>query len=385
MRRKVDTNEGIVVPDVIKQKKNTKFSKFVKFFKRKGSGVKERKYSEPNEALATCSTFSPELQIVKSNINVSNRSQIKEMFYYVFAKCFGLNSSTPELVVIGKAIKSFNKESGMEMDIEITDEITEMETYDHNTKDGSRNGYEIENIAGPSGNTMELEVKIPIYEKKSTDVITDHSIGAGYTLNESEADDENVSEAADDMLNETVPLFSDDECDKEIEMLYQQSMTSRTSETLEEQTSTVMNKPIFKVKLSPLLTSKFAGRQFTGRRFTGRQTPETPSPIQVTERELTRQQRPKMAVRFDIGLYDEFGSERAITPKPSEPSKEQRVERKSKAEIEFQQRQAAEKRLRFLQDINRPASARRERQKVNLIKGLLRKLLHICKIQKFLG
>ena len=45
-----------------------------------------------------------------------------------------------------------------------------------------------------------------------------------------------------------------------------------------------------------------------------------------------------MAVRFDIGLYDEFGSERAITPKPMEPSKELRVERKSKAKIEFQQR-----------------------------------------------
>ena len=54
---------------------------------------------------------------------------------------------------------------------------------------------------------------------------------------------------------------------------------SRISETLKEQTSTLMNKPIFKVKLSPFLTSKFAGRQ----------TPETPSPIEVTERELTRQ------------------------------------------------------------------------------------------------
>ena len=383
LRRKVDTNEGIVVPDVIKQKKNSKFSKFVKFFKRKGSGIKDRKYSESgedptatcsnfapeyseaNEAPATYYTFSPELQIVKSNINVANRSQIKEMLYYVFAKCFGLTSSTPELVVIGKAIKSFDekdKYSGMEMEIA----ITEKETYDHNTN-GSKNEYEIVNTAGPSGNTMELEFKIPKYEKESTDVITNHSIDADYTLNKSEADDENESEAADDMLNETVPLFSDEECDQEIEMLYKQNMTSRISETVKEQTSTVMNKPTLKVKLSPLLTSKFVGRQFNGRQFTGRQTPETPSPIQVTERELTRQQRPKMAVRFDIGLYDEFGSERAITPRPSEPSKELRVERKSRAEIEFKQRQAAEKRLRLLQDRNRPASARRERQKVNMI------------------
>ena len=121
------------------------------------------------------------------------------------------------------------------MDIEITDEITEMETYDHNTKDGSKNKYEIDNIAGPSGNTMELEVMIPKYEKESTDVITDHSIDADYTYNENEADDENESEAADDMLNETIPLFSDDECDQEIEMLYQQSMVAKRSETLKEQ------------------------------------------------------------------------------------------------------------------------------------------------------
>ena len=45
-----------------------------------------------------------------------------------------------------------------------------MKTYDHNTKDGSKNKYEIDNIAGPSGNTMELEVMIPKYEKESTDV-----------------------------------------------------------------------------------------------------------------------------------------------------------------------------------------------------------------------
>ena len=239
LRRKVDTNEGIVVPDVIKQKKNSQFSKFLKFFKRKGSGVKERKYSESdeypaatcsnfspqyserNEAPATCSTFSPELQIVKSNINVSNRSQIKEMFYYVFAKCFGLTSSTPELVVIGKAIKSFDekdKYSGMEMEIA----ITQIKKYDHDTN-GIKNDYEIVNTAGPSGNTMELEVNIPKYLKE-TDLITNHSIDADYTLNEDDADDENESEAADDVLNETVPLFSDDECDQEIEMLYQQNV-----------------------------------------------------------------------------------------------------------------------------------------------------------------
>ena len=64
-------------------------------------------------------------------------------------------------------------------------------------------------------------------------------------------------------------------------------------------------------------------------------------------------QKPKPLVRFDIPLYDESGSERPITSKPSEPSKELRLDRKSKYEIESQQRQAPEKRLCFQQDRNR--------------------------------
>ena len=147
-------------------------------------------------------------------------------------------------------------------------------------------------------------------------------------------------------------LYSDDDCDEEIEILFQQGTSSTRSPDLREQASAVPNK-ILKVKLSPLLTTKFAGPQ----------TPETPAPIT----ELTRRQRHKMSVRFDIPLHDESGSERAITPKPREPSKELRQDRKSKSEIEFQQRQAAEKRLHLQQERNRPSSARRERQKVKLI------------------
>ena len=392
LRRKVDTKEGIVVPDVIKEKKSEKkFSKFIKFFKRKSSGDKEeRKYSESNEDSPTCSTFSPQLQIVKSNVNVVNQSPIKKMLYFVFGKCFGLIKSTPEAVVIGSAVQSFDnidKVSAMEIEIEIKDDINEMETCDDNTKDASKTESKIDKIASPTGITMELDIpghttteedntdsekdakwksteethvdsgpvnsatlsekilkldfNIPKYENESTDVIiTDDSNDADYTLDEIKADDE------------TVALFSDDDCDEEIEKLFQQGTTSTRSPNLREQASAVLNKTILKVKLSPLLTTKFAGRQ----------TAETPAPV-----ELTRGQKHKMSVRFDIPLHDESGSARASTPKPKEPSKELRQDRKSKSEIEFQQRQAAEKRLRLQQDRNRPSSARRERQKVKLI------------------
>ena len=406
----MDTKEGIVVPDVIKEKKTEKkFSKFIKFFKRKSSDDKEeRKYSESKEDPPTCSTFSPQLQIVKSNVNVANQSPIKKMLYFVFGKCFGLINSTPEAVVIGSAVQSFDnidKVSAMEIEIEIKDDINEMETCNDNTKDASKNESKIYNIASPTGITMELnipghietgsqdktdsekdakwksteethvdsgpvnsetvsekilklDVKIPKYENESTDVIiTDDSNDADYTLDEIKADDEKGSKAYDDILEETVPLFSDDDCDEEIEILFQQGTTSTRSPNLREQASAVPTKTILKVKLSPLLTTKFQGRQ----------TPETPAPVEISETELTRGKKHKMSVRFDIPLHDESGSARAITPKPKEPSKELRQDRKSKSEIEFQQRQAAEKRLRLQQDRNRPSSARRERQKVNLI------------------
>ena len=404
MRRKVDTKEGIVVPDVIKEKKSEKkFSKFIKFFKRKSSGIKEeRKYSESTEDSPTCSTFSPQLQLVKSNVNVANQTPIKKMLYFVFGKCFGLIKSTPEAVVIGSAVQSFDNID--KVSAEIKDDINEMETCDDNTKDASKNESKIDKIASPTGITMELDIpghttteedntdsekdakwksteethvdsgpvnsetvsekilkldfNIPKYEHESTDVIiTDDSNDADYTLDEIKADDEKGSKAYDDMLEETVALFSDDDCDEEIEILFQQGTTSTRSPNWREQASAVPIKTIMKVKLSPLLTTKFAGRQ----------TPETPAPVEISETELTRGQKHKMSVRFDIPLHDESGSARAITPKPKEPSKELRQDRKSKSEIQFQQRQAAEKRLRLQQDRNRPSSARRERQKVKLI------------------
>ena len=412
LRRKVDTKEGIVVPDVIKEKKSEKkFSKFIKFFKRKSSGQvvvkEERKYSESSEDPPTCSTFSSQLQIVKSNVNVANQSPIKKMLYFVFGKCFGLIKSTPEAVVIVSAVQSFDnidKVSAMEIEIEIKDDINEMETCDDNKKDASKNESKIDKIASPTGITMELDIpghttteehntdsekdakwksteethvdsgpvnsetlsekilkldiNIPKYENESTDVIiTDDSNDVDNTLDEIKADDEKGSKAYDDMLEETVPLFSDDDCDEEIEILFQQGTTSTRSPNLREQASAVPTKTILKVKLSPLLTTKFAGRQ----------TPETPAPVEISETELTRGQKYKMSVRFDIPLHNESGSARGITPKPKEPSKELRQDRKSKSEIEFQQRQAAEKRLRLQQDRNRPSSARRERQKVKLI------------------
>ena len=56
-------------------------------------------------------------------------------------------------------MQSFNntdKESGIEQEIEIKDDINEMETCEDNTKDGSKNESKIDNIAGQSGNIMEL-------------------------------------------------------------------------------------------------------------------------------------------------------------------------------------------------------------------------------------
>ena len=251
LRRKVDTKEGIVVTDVIKEKKSeTKFSKFIKFFKRK-SGVKEERKS--NEDPPTCSTFSPQLQIVKSNINVANQSSTKQMLYFVFGKCFGLFSSL-HYVVIGSAVQSFeniDKVSSMETEIEIKDDSNEMETCDDNTKDAIKNQSKIDNIASPTGITMELnipvhittcsddntdsekdakwkstedthvdsgpgycenlserilklDVKIPGHENESADFnISDDSNDADYTLDEIKADDEKGSKADDD---DTVPL-----------------------------------------------------------------------------------------------------------------------------------------------------------------------------------
>ena len=43
------------------------------------------------------------------------------------------------------------------------------------------------------------------------DLITDDCNDADYILDQIKADDENESKADDDMLEETVPLFSDDD------------------------------------------------------------------------------------------------------------------------------------------------------------------------------
>ena len=376
LRRKVNTNEGIVVPDVIKQMKSQKkFLKFLKFFKRKGTGVKDKES-------ATCSTVSAELRFVKSNINIGYWSHVKEMFHDVFGECFGSISSTSNVCVlrIARNLQLFdndrdnNKEdntdeetdSESEMEMENTPAISIIKMCKDGTKDRTENetASKFENIEVPSGKTMtniaghirkdgedntysknreRMETRVergPVNCENSCERIQKLQI----KIPESEITESKIN----NVIKDTVHFFSNDDYDEEIEVLYQQGIVSKTSENSKIKVSTVpinvMQKEVSKQE---------------------RQRAQLPT--ENVDTKLTVRQRPKMSVAFTIPLYDVSGSERTITPKPREPSKELRLNRKSKFDIEHQQMLAAEKRLRFYQDRNRPVSARRERQKVNVI------------------
>ena len=299
MRNKVNCSEGIVIPEVIKKKKETKkFSNFLKFFKRKkGSGVKDNRYARSDEHPVV--TPSNRAKSRKGHGPYpDDRSRVKEVLNSLFGDCFGLIKisevdSTVSLTVVG--LKDYSRSSN--------------DGDDHPVC--SRDGDAGNSVNGRTDATQSTDAsKTPSGDDASTN------------MDDTTLTSEDKTWKTFTAIHRVKPNLFDD---KEIEIVY------RNEIPLPKTTRPVRRLPPIMLEL-----------------------------LDIDEPKLERK---KKCVSFDIPNYDEFDFTRPRTPKPREPSAHMRSNRKSISDIVEDQERAAENRFRIHADRVRPASARRDQQR----------------------